>query len=113
MMRSVSQQDTRGVRLQARTGQNGLETFRMGERAVGHANELQAIHNDLLIHQRMHPALPERFNVLVWMRELFVIPRNEELAERRRDIHPGCGQVLWLHLGAVVKITGDEYDVGP
>src|ERR1700680_4496988 len=113
MMRSVSQQDTRCVRLQRCAAQNRLETLRMCERAVGHAYELQAIHNHLLIHQSANAAVLERLYVLVRMRELFVISRHEEFAERRRHIHPGRSQVFWLYLVSVVKITCDEYDVRP
>src|ERR1700720_4539319 len=113
MMRSVSQQYTRCVWLQGRAAQNRLQTLRMCQCAVGHAYDLQVIHNHLLIHQSANAALLECLDVLVWMGEFFVISRHAEFTKRRRHIHPWCSQVFWLYLGSVVQITRDEYDVRP
>src|SRR6266481_8789251 len=83
----------------------------MCERPVGHAHDLQVIHNSFLIHQSADAALPERLDVMIRMRELFVISSHKEFAERRRHIHPGSSQVFRLDLGSVIEIASDEHYV--
>ena len=54
-----------------------------------------------------------RFDVLRRIGKFFVIPGDEVLPERRKELFPGPGNCAGVDLGAVVEIAGDEDHVGP
>src|SRR5260370_167692 len=106
IMWTVSQQDAGGTRAVTVTvatiSQERTKAFRSRQGMVGHANELQIIHDYFLIEQGTNAAALKGLGILTGMRKLLVIAGDEEFTERRRQIHPRRGQVLRLNSGAIV-----------
>src|ERR1700686_5884031 len=111
MVGNMREQNACLIPIEAGPLQYCAEAIGVYRTVVMYAHNLQAIEEHFFVVQHMDTRAAHCIEVVRRVRKFFVVSGHEIGSDSCGELFPWCSELVRIHLGSVVQVTGDEDNV--